>query len=114
MFDVDSYSFAGPIVYNGEKSEKLNHDDLIEDGKYEFYSDAGWFGSIQHHFLSAVVPPPGVEHKYEVAVVGDNSVSSAIGRKPARPSPPARARRLQRRCLSGRSCSRSSRKLTRA
>ena len=80
MFDVDSYSFAGPIVYNGEKSEKLKHDDLIEDGKYSFTAEQGWFGSIQHHFLSAVVPPPGIEHRYEVAVVGDNSISSAIGR----------------------------------
>jgi len=80
MFDVDSYSFAGPIVYDGEKSEKLKHDDLIEDGKYTFSTAQGWFGSIQHHFLSAVVPPPGIERRYEVAVVGDNSISSVIGR----------------------------------
>ncbi len=80
MFDVDSYSFVGPIVYDGEKSEKLQRDDLIKDGKYEFYSAQGWFGSIQHHFLSAVVPEAGIEHKYEVAVVGENSVASAIGR----------------------------------
>ena len=80
MFDVDSYSFSGPIVYDGEKSEKLKRDDLIEDGNREFYADRGWFGSIQHHFLSAVVPQPGVEHKFEVAVAGENSVSSAIGR----------------------------------
>jgi len=80
MFDVDSYSFAGPIIYNGEKSEKLKHDDLVEDGKVEFYAKQGWFGSIQHHFLSAVVPQAGVEHKFEVAVAGDVSISSAIGR----------------------------------
>jgi len=80
MFDVDSYSFAGPIVYDGEKSEKLKHDDLIEDGKYTFNTERGWFGSIQHHFLSAVVPSPGMEHRYEVAVVAENSISSAIGR----------------------------------
>ncbi|MGI9237567.1 MAG: membrane protein insertase YidC, partial [Woeseiaceae bacterium] len=80
MFDVDSYSFVGPIIYNGEKSEKLKHDDLVDDGKYEFVSEQGWFGSIQHHFLSAVVPRFGAGHKYEVAVVGDNSISSAIGR----------------------------------
>ena len=80
MFDVESYSFAGPIIYNGEKSEKLKHDDLVEDGKVEFYAKQGWFGSIQHHFLSGVVPQAGVEHKYEVAVAGDVSISSAIGR----------------------------------
>jgi YidC/Oxa1 family membrane protein insertase len=80
MFDVDSYSFAGPIIYNGEKSEKLKHGDLLEDGKVEFTSQQGWFGSIQHHFLSAVVPTPGTAHKYEVAVSGDVTTSSAIGR----------------------------------
>ncbi|MDH3491734.1 MAG: membrane protein insertase YidC [Gammaproteobacteria bacterium] len=80
MFDVDSYSFAGPIIYNGEKSEKLKHDDLVEDGRIEFYAKEGWFGSIQHHFLSAVVPQAGVEHRYEVAVAGDVSVSSTIGK----------------------------------
>jgi YidC/Oxa1 family membrane protein insertase len=80
MFDVDSYSFAGPIIYNGEKSEKLDRDDLIEDGKYTYTSDKGWFGSIQHHFLSAAIPTSGVEHNFEVVVAGDNSISSAIGR----------------------------------
>ena len=80
MFDVDSYSFAGPIIYNGEKSEKLDRDDLIDDGKYEYYSERGWFGSIQHHFLSAAIPEAGTEHKFEVAMVGENSVGSAIGR----------------------------------
>jgi len=80
MFDVDSYSFAGPIIYDGEKSDKLKHDDLVDDGKYSYNSEQGWFGSIQHHFLSAVVPTPGVEYKYEVAIAGENSISSAIGR----------------------------------
>ncbi len=56
MFDVDSYSFDGVIVFNGEKSEKLKRDDLIDDGQFKYSSNDGWFGFIQHHFLSAVVP----------------------------------------------------------
>ena len=80
MFNVDSYSFDWPIVYNGEKSEKLKRDDLLEDGKYEYSSQQGWFGSIQHHFLRAVVPTPGVDYKYDVAVVGEIATSSAIRR----------------------------------
>ena len=32
MFDVDSYSFDGVLVFNGEKSEKLKRDDLLDDG----------------------------------------------------------------------------------
>ena len=80
MFNVDSYSFTGPIVYDGDKSEKLKRDDLIEDGKFEFNAQRGWMGSIQHHFLSAVVPPAGVDYKYDVAVNGDVATSSAIRR----------------------------------
>jgi len=80
MFDVDSYSFSGPIVYNGEKSEKLKRDDLLSDGKVTFYATRGWFGSIQHHFVRAVVPPPSDEYRYDVSVSGDVATSSAIGR----------------------------------
>ena len=80
MFDVDSYSFSGPIIYDGEKSDKLKRDDLIDDGKYTYYSPNGWFRSIQHHFVSAVVPPPGSEYKFEVGVTGDTSIASAISR----------------------------------
>ncbi|MEE8427481.1 MAG: membrane protein insertase YidC [Woeseiaceae bacterium] len=79
MFDVDSYSFSGPIVYDGEKSEKLKHGDLVDDGTFSLSSQAGWFGSIQHHFLSAVVPQRGSEQKISVAVRGDHSIASAIG-----------------------------------
>ncbi|MCO4810432.1 MAG: membrane protein insertase YidC [Gammaproteobacteria bacterium] len=80
MFDVDTYSFVGPIVYNGDKSEKLKHDDLIDDGKFEFSSPSGWVGSIQHHFLRAAVPARGTEYKYEVQAAGDTATSSAIRR----------------------------------
>jgi len=80
MFNVDSYSFDGPIVYNGEKSEKLKRDDLIDDGRYEFNAQQGWFGSIQHHFLRAVVPSPGIDYKYDAIVNDDVATTSAIRR----------------------------------
>jgi YidC/Oxa1 family membrane protein insertase len=79
MFDVDSYSFAGPIIYNGEKSEKLKHDDLIEDGAYKFKSQNGWLGSIQHHFLSALIPEAGTDQSYSVSARDDRSTASMIG-----------------------------------
>jgi YidC/Oxa1 family membrane protein insertase len=80
MFNVDSYSFDGPIIYDGEKSEKLKRDNLIDDGRYEFNSQHGWTASIQHHFLRAAVPTAGVDFKYDVAVNGDVATSSAIRR----------------------------------
>ena len=89
MFNVDSYSFAGPIVYDGDKSEKLKRKDLIEDGRFEFSAQQGWLGSIQHHFLSAAVPTPGIDYKYDVAISGDVATSSAIRRTLATVAPGA-------------------------
>jgi YidC/Oxa1 family membrane protein insertase len=82
MFNVDSYSFDGPIIYDGEKSEKLDRDDLISDGPYDIRAERGWIGSIQHHFLSAVVPAGESEYHYNVAVTGATSLASFI-RSPA-------------------------------
>ena len=79
MFDVDSYSFTGPIIYNGEKSEKLKRKDLLKDGAVKFTTSAGWIGSIQHHFLSAVVPEAGSEQSYNVAADTNLSAARVIG-----------------------------------
>ena len=78
MFNVDSYSFDGPIIYDGEKSEKLKRDDLMSDGPFDIKTGNGWVGSIQHHFLSAVVPSKDAEYRFKVAVDGDTSVASLI------------------------------------
>ncbi|MCZ6774494.1 MAG: membrane protein insertase YidC [Proteobacteria bacterium] len=79
MFDVDSYSFDGPIIYDGEKSEKLKRGDLQDDGPFAIATEQGWFGAIQHHFVSAVVPQPGTSQRYNVSIRGDVSTASAIG-----------------------------------
>jgi YidC/Oxa1 family membrane protein insertase len=82
MFNVDSYSFDGPIIYNGEKSEKLKRGDLMDDGPFDIRARGGWVGSIEHHFLSAVVPQGDSEYHYNVSVTGGTSVASVI-RDPA-------------------------------
>jgi len=79
MFDVDTYSFDGPIIYDGEKSEKLERDDLLSDGPYNVQSANGWLGSIQHHFLSAIVPPADEQFVYNISARGDVSLASLIG-----------------------------------
>jgi YidC/Oxa1 family membrane protein insertase len=78
MFDVDSYSFDGPVLYDGERSEKLDRDDLMSDGPQTVQASDGWLAFIQHHFLSAIVPPAGEEHVYNVSVRGDVALSSLI------------------------------------
>ncbi len=86
MFNVDSYSFAGPIVYDGDSSEKLDHDDLLDKGPYEYRSDNGWLASIQHHFLSAAVPERNKPHVFRVQVQGNVAVQSVVsGRETVAP-----------------------------
>ena len=79
MFDVDTYSFAGPIIYDGDKSEKLKRDDLIDDGAYAITATNGWVGAIQHHFVTAVIPEPDTSQRFGVSVRGQISTASAIG-----------------------------------
>jgi YidC/Oxa1 family membrane protein insertase len=79
MFDVDSYSFHGPVVYDGERSSKLDRDDLMSDGPFNLSATNGWIASIQHHFLSAVVPAAASEQRYSVAIRNDIALSSVIG-----------------------------------
>jgi len=81
MFNVDSYSFDGPIIYNGEKAEKLKRGDLQDDGPYQFSTAEGWVASIQHHFLSAIVPDAGAQHIFQVLLSGDMMTASVVGAK---------------------------------
>ena len=80
MFDVDTYSFDGPVFYDGDSSEKLKRKDLLEDGPFEATAQQGWLGSIQHHFLRAVVPTRGIEYRYRVEIDKDVATSSLIRR----------------------------------
>ncbi len=56
--DVDSYSFVGPVIYTGEKYEKLDVGDLVTE-PVQFNTASGWVASIQHHFLAAAIPGDG-------------------------------------------------------
>jgi YidC/Oxa1 family membrane protein insertase len=78
MFDVDSYSTDSPIIYDGEKAEKLKRDDLVTDGPFDIKTANGWIGAIQHHFVSAVVPPADAEYNYNVSITNNISTASLI------------------------------------
>lgn len=77
MFDVDSYSFDGPIIYDGEGSQKLDRDDLQKSPHLQT-TDAGWVATIQHHFLNAIVPPEGRSQNYNVSVTGNIAKATFI------------------------------------
>ncbi len=68
---VESYSYRGPAVFDGEKYEKLDAGDL-EDGAWRVTAQEGWLALIQHHFLAAAVPPADANYQLEARLLESN------------------------------------------
>ncbi len=66
MFDVDSYSFDGPVIYDGDKYTKLDPDDFPDEPVNQTLA-GGWIASIQHHFLTAAVPQADEVYSYDAS-----------------------------------------------
>ena len=77
-FDVETYSFKGPAVYNGTKSIDLKVEDA-EDSHYGATVTNGWLASLQHHFVTAVVPTTGDAFHYQLTVQNNQYLLSATG-----------------------------------
>jgi len=78
MTDVDSYSYRGPIVYDGKKYEKIDLEDLAEQ-PLQMTATGGWVAAIQHHFLVAAVPPIDQPASFTGTIKGDVYTLSAVG-----------------------------------
>jgi len=77
-FDVETYSFKGPAVYDGSKLHDLNVENDT-DSKFSETISNGWLASLQHQFVSAIVPPPDQPYKYLLQVQGKEYLLSATG-----------------------------------
>jgi YidC/Oxa1 family membrane protein insertase len=75
-FDVESYSFKGPAFYDGNKSTDLKVEDR-EDSHFAATATNGWIASLQHHFVTAVVPMAGEAVKYQLLVQNSQYLLSA-------------------------------------
>jgi YidC/Oxa1 family membrane protein insertase len=78
MFDVESYAFRGPAVYDGKKYQKLSVDDK-DDATFRQAAAGGWMAEMQHHFVSAAVPPTNETYDYSLQREGDHSLISYRG-----------------------------------
>jgi YidC/Oxa1 family membrane protein insertase len=78
MFDVESYAYRGPAIFDGKSYHKLNIED-DDDAKYAQGVTDGWMASMQHHFVSAAVPPKGEEYYFTLTREGEHSVLSYRG-----------------------------------
>jgi YidC/Oxa1 family membrane protein insertase len=77
-FDVETYSFKGPDVFDGTKSRNLGVESEA-DSKFSESITNGWLASLQHHFVSAIVPPPNQAYDYQLKVLGHEYLVSATG-----------------------------------
>jgi YidC/Oxa1 family membrane protein insertase len=77
MFDVESYAFRGPAVYDGKKYQKLSVDKDDEPFRQAFAD--GWMAEMQHHFVAAAVPPKGETYDFSQQLEGNHSVVSYRG-----------------------------------
>jgi YidC/Oxa1 family membrane protein insertase len=84
-FDVETYSFKGPAIYDGTKSKDLNVENE-SDAKYAATISNGWLASLQHQFVAAVVPAAGQPYQYQVKVANNEYLASATGPMTAIPA----------------------------
>jgi YidC/Oxa1 family membrane protein insertase len=77
-FNVETYSFKGPAVYDGTKSRDLNVEDDSES-KFKETVTNGWLAALQHQFVSAIVPTANQPYLYQLQVKGNDYLLSATG-----------------------------------
>ena len=78
MFDVESYAFRGPAIYDGRKYRKLDVTDEDDAALRLSFAD-GWMAEMQHHFVSAAVPPKGETYDFALQKEQEHSVISYRG-----------------------------------
>jgi YidC/Oxa1 family membrane protein insertase len=77
-FNTDSYAFHGPAIWDGTKYRRLDVSDE-KDSHLALDVTGGWIAALQHFFVSAVVPPPGIPYRVTLNVSGEQFLLAAAG-----------------------------------
>lgn len=78
MFNVETYAYHGPAVYDGKKYRKLDTADK-DDSHLSIDVTNGWIAALQHHFVSAIVPPKDQQYHFTLTSDGDRFRLAAEG-----------------------------------
>jgi YidC/Oxa1 family membrane protein insertase len=78
MFDVESYAFRGPAIYDGNKYRKLDVEDEDDLALRTSFAN-GWMAEMQHHFVSAGVPPKDRTYDFALQKEQGHSLMSYRG-----------------------------------
>jgi len=84
-FNVETYAFHGPAMYDGSKYRKLKVADSEDTHLAQKVRD-GWIAALQHHFVAAIVPPKDTPFTFTMSVDGNQYALAVAG--PARIVPP--------------------------
>ncbi|TAK54750.1 MAG: membrane protein insertase YidC [Gammaproteobacteria bacterium] len=98
MWNVETYAFRGPAMYDGERYQKLDVEDE-EDQALSRTVTGGWVAALQHHFVASIVPPAGLPYQYELRVQDRDYLLRVIG--PAQVVPAAGTLELSERLFVG-------------
>ncbi|HEY6824295.1 MAG TPA: membrane protein insertase YidC [Steroidobacteraceae bacterium] len=77
-FNVESYAFHGPALWDGTKFRRLDTSDT-QDSHLSLDVHDGWVAALQHHFVSAIVPPRGAPWHFGLSAQGPEYLLSATG-----------------------------------
>lgn len=76
----ESFSFVGAAWFSVEDHfEKRKFGDFVSDGPLNKDVTGGWIAMLQHHFVSAWVPPEGEAHRYSLDVQGSQFAIRSVG-----------------------------------
>ena len=78
MFNVETYAYHGPAVYDGKKYHKLDTADK-DDSHLSVEVANGWIAALQHHFVSAIVPAKDEKYHFTLTSDGDRFRLAAEG-----------------------------------
>ena len=78
MFNVETYAYHGPAFFDGKKYKKLDTTDSA-DSHLSLEVTNGWIAALQHHFVSAIVPPKDQKYHFTLKSDGDRFSLAAMG-----------------------------------
>jgi len=76
-FHPESYAYKGPAYDDGKKYQKLKMGK--EPPTLDEQIDGGWLAAMQHHFVAAIVPPPGAPWHFQLTTQGNLYLLGATG-----------------------------------
>jgi YidC/Oxa1 family membrane protein insertase len=73
-------TFTGPAVYtDAEKFQKVEFSDIQKaKAKFAQKADNGWLAMVQHYFVAAWLPAPGIAREFYMRKVGEDLYSAGV------------------------------------